>query len=86
MSVPKKSSKRVGFPMILPDAWQQQGYISFAHRRFREIHVATQQMMVSDSILELVGRLMVGLETDVSQLEGRSTWFLSPTILFQYPE
>jgi alkylation response protein AidB-like acyl-CoA dehydrogenase len=44
-------------------------YKSFAlQRRFRDIHVATQHMMVSDSVLELVGRLMVGLETNVSQL------------------
>jgi alkylation response protein AidB-like acyl-CoA dehydrogenase len=44
-------------------------YKSFPlQRRFRDIHVATQHMMVSDSVLELVGRLLVGLETNVSQL------------------
>lgn len=44
-------------------------YKSFPlQRRFRDIHVATQHMMVSDSVLELVGRLMVGLETNVNQL------------------
>ena len=44
-------------------------YKSFPlQRRFRDIHVATQHMMVGDSVLELVGRLMVGLETDISLL------------------
>jgi alkylation response protein AidB-like acyl-CoA dehydrogenase len=37
-------------------------------RMFRDVHVATQHMMVASGTLELVGRLLVGLETDVSQL------------------
>ncbi|MEH6556629.1 MAG: acyl-CoA dehydrogenase family protein [Oceanicoccus sp.] len=37
-------------------------------RHFRDVHVATQHMMVSESTLELVGRLLVGLETNVDQL------------------
>ncbi|HVM97462.1 MAG TPA: acyl-CoA dehydrogenase family protein [Candidatus Acidoferrales bacterium] len=37
-------------------------------RMFRDVHVATQHMMVSVSTMELVGRLLLGLETDVSQL------------------
>ena len=37
-------------------------------RRFRDIHVAAQHMMVSDSVLELVGGLLVGLDTNTSQL------------------
>jgi indole-3-acetate monooxygenase len=35
-------------------------------RIFRDIHVATQHMMVSDSTLELTGRLLLGLDTDSS--------------------
>jgi alkylation response protein AidB-like acyl-CoA dehydrogenase len=37
-------------------------------RMFRDVHVATQHMMVATATLELVGRLLLGLETDVSQL------------------
>lgn len=37
-------------------------------RIFRDIHVATQHMMVSDATLELTGRLFLGLETDTSLL------------------
>lgn len=37
-------------------------------RIFRDIHVATQHMMVSTSTLELTGRLFLGLETDISML------------------
>ncbi len=37
-------------------------------RIFRDVHVATQHMMVSRSTLELTGRLFLGLETDTSQL------------------
>ena len=37
-------------------------------RIFRDVHVATQHMMVSPSSLELTGRLFLGLETDTSQL------------------
>jgi alkylation response protein AidB-like acyl-CoA dehydrogenase len=37
-------------------------------RIFRDVHVATQHGMVSASTLELTGRLLLGLETDVSQL------------------
>ncbi len=37
-------------------------------RLFRDVHVATQHMMVSPRIYELVGRLSLGLETDHSQL------------------
>jgi alkylation response protein AidB-like acyl-CoA dehydrogenase len=37
-------------------------------RVFRDVHVATQHMMVSPATLELTGRLLLGLETDVSQL------------------
>ncbi len=37
-------------------------------RIFRDVHVATQHMMVSASTLELTGRLLLGLETDVAQL------------------
>ena len=37
-------------------------------RIFRDVHVATQHMMVGPSTMEVVGRLLLGLETDVSQL------------------
>ena len=37
-------------------------------RIFRDVHVATQHMMVSASTLELTGRLFLGLETDTSLL------------------
>lgn len=37
-------------------------------RMFRDVHVATQHMMVATGTLELVGRLLLGVETDVSQL------------------
>ena len=37
-------------------------------RIFRDVHVATQHMMVSSSTLELTGRLLLGIETDTSQL------------------
>lgn len=36
-------------------------------RRFRDIHVATQHMMVNQSIYETVGRLLLGLKTDTDQ-------------------
>ena len=37
-------------------------------RIFRDVHVATQHMMVSTSTLELTGRLLLGLETDTAML------------------
>lgn len=37
-------------------------------RIFRDVHVATQHMMVSPATLELTGRLLLGLETDVTVL------------------
>mgnify|MGYP000311777784 CR=1 FL=1 len=37
-------------------------------RYFRDVHVATQHMMVNESTLELVGRLLVGIDTNVDQL------------------
>lgn len=37
-------------------------------RYFRDIHVATQHMMVSPATLELTGRLLLGLETDIAML------------------
>jgi len=37
-------------------------------RVFRDVHVATQHMMVSPATLELTGRLLLGLETDIGQL------------------
>lgn len=37
-------------------------------RIFRDVHVATQHMMVARPTLELTGRLFLGLETDTSQL------------------
>ncbi len=37
-------------------------------RLFRDVHVATQHMMVAPATLELTGRLLLGLETDTSML------------------
>jgi len=37
-------------------------------RIFRDVHVATQHMMVAPAIFELTGRLFLGLETDTSLL------------------
>ena len=37
-------------------------------RIFRDVHVATQHMMVAPAVLELTGRLFLGLETDTSLL------------------
>jgi alkylation response protein AidB-like acyl-CoA dehydrogenase len=37
-------------------------------RVFRDVHVATQHMMVSPATLELTGRLLLGVETDIGQL------------------
>jgi alkylation response protein AidB-like acyl-CoA dehydrogenase len=37
-------------------------------RIFRDVHVATQHMMVSPATLELTGRLFLGLETDIAML------------------
>jgi alkylation response protein AidB-like acyl-CoA dehydrogenase len=37
-------------------------------RCFRDVHVATQHAMVASSTLELTGRILLGLDTDVSQL------------------
>ncbi len=37
-------------------------------RCFRDVHVATQHMMVAEPTFELSGRVLLGLETDASQL------------------
>jgi len=37
-------------------------------RIFRDVHVATQHMMVGTATLELTGRVLLGLETDTSQI------------------
>lgn len=37
-------------------------------RHFRDVHVASQHMMIATPTLETVGRVMLGLETDVTQL------------------
>jgi hypothetical protein len=36
--------------------------------RFRDVNVATQHMMVAPATWELAGRLLLGLQTDTSQL------------------
>jgi len=41
---------------------------SLLQRCFRDVHVATQHMMVGPSTLELTGRLLLGLDADTSQL------------------
>ncbi|MGK2741687.1 acyl-CoA dehydrogenase family protein [Tepidicaulis sp. LMO-SS28] len=37
-------------------------------RMFRDVHVATQHMMVADATFELTGRLFLGLDTDTAML------------------
>lgn len=37
-------------------------------RAFRDVHAATQHVMVSPAIWELIGRLLLGLETDTAML------------------
>lgn len=37
-------------------------------RRFRDVHVATQHMMVAPSSFELAGRILLGVPSDVGQL------------------
>jgi len=37
-------------------------------RQFRDIHVVTQHMMVAPATLELVGRILLGLDADTSML------------------
>jgi len=37
-------------------------------RIFRDVHVATQHMMVAGPTLELTGRLFMGLDTDTAML------------------
>jgi alkylation response protein AidB-like acyl-CoA dehydrogenase len=37
-------------------------------RRFRDIHVTTQHLMVNQSTYETVGRLLLGLDTNIDQL------------------
>ncbi|MHB8233385.1 MAG: acyl-CoA dehydrogenase family protein [Solirubrobacteraceae bacterium] len=41
---------------------------SMLQRRFRDVHVATQHMMVAPATWELGGRLLLGLPTDTKQL------------------
>jgi alkylation response protein AidB-like acyl-CoA dehydrogenase len=37
-------------------------------RYFRDVHVASQHMMIATPTMETVGRVLLGLETDVTQL------------------
>jgi len=37
-------------------------------RCFRDIHVLTQHVMVASHTAEMVGRVLLGIETDVSML------------------
>ena len=37
-------------------------------RQFRDIHVVTQHMMVAPATLEVVGRILLGLDADTSTL------------------
>ena len=41
---------------------------STLQRRFRDIHAATQHVMVGQPTFELAGRILLGLETDISTL------------------
>jgi hypothetical protein len=37
-------------------------------RQFRDIHVLTQHLMVAPPTYEVVGRVLLGLDTDTAQL------------------
>ena len=37
-------------------------------RRFRDVHAATQHMLVAPGTWELAGRVRLGVDTDLSQL------------------
>ena len=37
-------------------------------RDFRDVHAATQHMVIAPATYELAGRVLLGVETDVSQL------------------
>ena len=37
-------------------------------RHFRDVHVASQHMMVNEASLELIGRVELGIETNTTQL------------------
>ena len=39
-----------------------------SQRRFRDVHAATQHMLVGPATWELAGRSLLGLEFDASQL------------------
>jgi alkylation response protein AidB-like acyl-CoA dehydrogenase len=41
---------------------------SALQRQFRDVHVATQHMMVSDATYELTGRLLLGVPTNTAML------------------
>jgi len=41
---------------------------SALQRTFRDVHVVTQHMMVAPATWELVGRVLLGLETDTTML------------------
>jgi alkylation response protein AidB-like acyl-CoA dehydrogenase len=41
---------------------------SALQRRFRDVHVATQHIMVAPTTLETIGRLMLGIETNTQML------------------
>jgi alkylation response protein AidB-like acyl-CoA dehydrogenase len=41
---------------------------SVLQRCFRDVHVATQHMMVAPATFELTGRVLLGLDADVTQL------------------
>ena len=41
---------------------------SSLQKRFRDVHAATQHMLIGPSTWELTGRLMLGLATDIAQL------------------
>ena len=37
-------------------------------RRLRDVHTVTQHIMVSPATMKTVGRVLLGVETDISQL------------------
>ena len=58
---------------VVDSAWDVAGGSSLYEsapfaRRFRDVHAASQHMLVSPATWELTGRLLLGVPTDTGQL------------------
>ena len=59
------SGRACGWPLAGGGAIYETGPLE---RRFRDVHAATQHMLVAPPTWELTGRSLLGLELDASQL------------------